>query len=329
MDYGPIMKHLATALAIALISSTAFAVNVLVPAYFYPDGAGLGYWNALNAAASKAPLVAILNPNSGPGASIDPNYTNVLASFRAAGGRAIGYVYTGYGTRSLAVVKSEVDKYRTFYPGLEGIFVDEMPNDSSASNLTYYGNLYAYIHSNQPNALVVGNPGTQTLEAYLTQPAADVLVTYETDTGYPGYIPDSWTTNRGASNFCHLPYAVANAATMTNYVQLAIARNVGWIFVQSDVLPNPWDTLPAYWTNEVNFIQQLNRARLKLSSTNGASLQLDINGGPGRYVLEISTNLAGWSPVTTNLTGSGQLTVPLGAATNSSGRFYRTSQSVQ
>ena len=234
------MKHFAAILIIALAGSTAPALNVLVPAYFYPDGAGVGYWSALNAAASKVPLVAILNPNSGPGAAIDPNYTNVFASFRAAGGHAIGYVYTGYGTRSLAVVKSEVDKYRTFYPGVEGIFVDEMANDGSASNLTYYGNLYAYIRSNQPNALVVGNPGTHTLEAYLTQPAADVLVTFETDTGYPGYVPDAWTTNRGASNFCHLTYAVTNAATMTNYIQLAVARNVGWVFVQSDVLPNPW-----------------------------------------------------------------------------------------
>ena len=323
------MKVFITTLIIALVGSSALALNVLVPAYFYPEGARIGYWNALNAAASKVPLIAILNPNSGPGTSIDPNYTNVLASFLASGGRAIGYVYTGYGTRTLAVVKSEVDKYRTFYPGVEGIFVDEMANDGSASNLTYYGNLYAYIRSNQPSALIVGNPGTQTLEAYLTQPTADVLVTFETDTGYPGYVPDAWTTNHGASNFCHLTYAVTNAATMMNYVQLAVARNVGWVFVQSDVLPNPWDTLPTYWTNEVNFIQQLNRARLKLSTTNGASFQLDINGGPGRYVVETSTNLAGWSPVTTNITSSGQLAVPLGAPTNFPGRFYRTSQTVQ
>lgn len=322
------MKRLVAAILIALAGSTANGLNVLVPAYFYPDGARLVYWDALNAAAAKVPLVAILNPNSGPGTSVDPNYTNVLASFLASGGRAIGYVYTGYGTRSLAVVKSEVDKYRTFYPGVEGIFVDEMANDSSASNLTYYGNLYAHIRSNQPNALIVGNPGTHTLETYLTQPAANVLVTFENDTGYPGYVPDAWTTNHGASNFCHLTYAVTNAATMTNYLQLAVARNAAWVFVQSDVLPNPWDTLPAYWTNEVNLIQQLNRARLKLSVTNGTSLQLDINGGPGRYLVESSTNLAAWMPVTTNTTASGQLALPLGEATDPPGRFYRTSQIV-
>jgi len=323
------MKRFIATLVLALTGSGAIAVNVLVPAYFYPDGAGIGYWNALNAAASKVPLVAIMNPDNGPGAAVDPSYTNVLGAFLEAGGHAIGYVYTGYGTRSLAVVKADVDKWRTFYPGVEGIFVDEMANDSSASNLTYYGNLYAYIRSNQPSALVVGNPGTQTLEAYLTQPAADVLVTFENDTGYPGYVPDAWTTNHGASNFCHLTYAVTNAATMTNYLQLAIARNAAWVFIQSDVLPNPWDSLPDYWTNEVNFIQQLNRARLKLSATNGASLQLDINGGPGRYVLEASTNLATWTSLATNITSSGQMTLPLGAPTNSPGQFYRTSQTVQ
>lgn len=323
------MTRLLPAFVVALVCTTAVAVNVLVPAYFYPEGAGIGYWNALGAAASKVPLVAIMNPDNGPGTAVDSSYTNVLGSFLTAGGRAIGYVYTGYGTRSLAVVKVDVDKWRTFYPGIEGIFVDEMANDISTSNLTYYGNLYAYIRSNQPNALVVGNPGTQTLEAYLTQPAADVLVTFEHDTGYPSYVPDAWTTNHGASNFCHLTYAVTNAATMTNYLQLAVVRNIGWVFVQSDVLPNPWDTLPAYWTNEVNFIQQLNRARLKLSTTNGASLQLDINGGPGRYVLEASTNLNTWTLLATNITSSGQMTLPLGVPTNSPGRFYRTSQTVQ
>jgi hypothetical protein len=28
--------------------------------------------------------------------------------------------------------------------------------------------------------------------------------------------------------------------------------NAGYMFVTDDVLPNPWDTLPAYWTSFVS-----------------------------------------------------------------------------
>ena len=42
---------------------------------------------------------------------------------------------------------------------------------------------------------------------------------------------------------------------MTNTVLLAVQRNVGWIFVTHDVLPNPWDTLPPYWDAEVGLIE--------------------------------------------------------------------------
>src|SRR6185436_5752824 len=104
---------------------------------------------------------------------------------------------------------------------------------------------------------------------------------FEVNTGYSNHVVDAWVTNHLARQFCHLPYAVASAATMTNYVNLAVARNVGWIYVTCDSGANPWDTLPDYWTNEVSYVRSLNQSApatwLKLSAVSNGVPTLQIN----------------------------------------------------
>ena len=282
----------------------------------------------MNKAAPRVPLIAILNPNSGPGTSVDANYTNAVNSLRAAGGTVIGYVYTSYGARSIAAVEQDIDRYHSFY-SIDGIMFDEMANTSAETNLAYYAQLYSYVKGVSTNWLVMGNPGINTLEAYLTRPCADILITYEDNTGYPTYVPDAWTQNHSPTNFAHLCHTVTNAATMTNYVQLALSRNVGWIYVTDDKLSNPWDTLATYWTNEVNYIVQTNRARLIIRATSPQSLELQVKGIPGRYVTQVSINFTNWQPAATNSTPDGNLTVPLNTQTNVPAQFYRMQQFVR
>jgi hypothetical protein len=45
---------------------------------------------------------------------------------------------------------------------------------------------------------------------------------------------------------------------MQRAITLSKQRNAGWVYVTNDVLPNPWDTLPAdpYWTKELDRIKQ-------------------------------------------------------------------------
>src|SRR5829696_6590684 len=125
--------RVATVVTVALMAFAAPSVRAgnalgfLVPAYFYPSGAGNTFWEALNAAAPRVPLTAILNPNSGPGSSSDSNYRRVTTALRNAGGRAIGYVHTSYTARPIGDVKTEVDQYLSFY-SVDGFFVDEMDN---------------------------------------------------------------------------------------------------------------------------------------------------------------------------------------------------------
>jgi hypothetical protein len=232
----------------AAASATGRAMEILVPAYFYPVAGSP--WDDLIQAAPQHPIVAIANPANGPGLSIDPAYTAVIDDLRAAGGKVIGYVHTTYTDRSLSEVQADVDDFLAFY-NLDGVFIDEMTNDSTSPHLDYYAALYAYIKSQGPALLVVGNPGTQTEEAYLLRPCADRLVTFEHHTGYPGYVPDTWVNNWPADRFVHLMYDVGSAATMQSFVNLAAQRNAGAVYVTDDQGANPWDTLPAYWSTEL------------------------------------------------------------------------------
>jgi hypothetical protein len=308
----------------------ADALGLLVPAYFDPVVGGP--WDSLNQAAQKVPLIAIMNPNNGPSTTSNAEYSRATAALRTAGGQVIGYVYTSYTARPIDQVKADIDRYDTFY-AIDGIFVDEMTNDSVVAHLAYYQELYRYIKSKRLSYLVVGNPGINTLETYLTTPVTDALVTFESNAGYAQYVPDAWTRNHPPTAFSHLCYAVGAPATMTNYVQLAVARNAGYIYVTDDVANNPWDTLPTYWSAEVGLVESLNRSAagnlppsLSISLVTNGAVQLRVTGAPGRYVLQASTSLNGWEAITTNMSASGNFTVSAALATNQPVRFFRAQQ---
>ena len=197
------MKRLAFILGFTFaLGVWAAPMGIVVPAYFYPGS----LWTSMNWAAGRVPLVAILNPNSGPDTTQNPDYVSAVNSLRASGGKVIGYVSTSYTTRGTNAVKTDIDRYFNWY-AMDGIFLDEFTNDSDTNHLNYYAALYLYIQSKGTNLLVVGNPGINAQEAYLTRPCADVLVTFEVDTGYATHVVDAWVTNHLARRFCHLPYA--------------------------------------------------------------------------------------------------------------------------
>jgi hypothetical protein len=222
-------------------------LQALVPAYFYPTGNP--YWGELDAAASQIRVTAIMNPDSGPGSSADPNYVAAVNNLEAAGGHVLGYVYTSYGTRSLAAVETDINSYISYYH-INGIFFDEQSTDPA--DVSYYQTLYNYVKSLNPAYEVIANPGTNTAQAYLSAPTADALVTFEdTATAYASYSPASWTSAYSADDFANLIHTQPTAAGMVADLQLAQQRNAGLVYVTDDTLPNPYDRLPSYWDQEV------------------------------------------------------------------------------
>jgi hypothetical protein len=233
-------------------------LEVFVPAYFYPSL--ISPWNDLNAAAEQVDVTAIMNPSSGPGTARDPNYADVVDALRDAGGRVIGYVPSGYGQRPLAEVLGDIDRYQNWY-SIDGIFLDEMSNSGAQAVTNYYSHVYTHVKTIDPSWELVGNPGTNTRETFLTLRIADRLVVSENGgSAYPAYTPSTWNFDHDRSRFIHLIHGESSADNMREFLDLAVSRNAGGIYITDDVLPNPWDRLPSYWQEELSAISEINAA---------------------------------------------------------------------
>jgi hypothetical protein len=197
--------------------------RLLVPAYFYPAGKGLTYWDNLLAAADKVPVVAVVNPASGPGRRVDSNYVAIFDRAKQTKITLIGYVSTSYAKRPIAEVQADVE---------------------------YYAALYKYVREEKKLSLVVTNPGTACDEAYFSRPASDVVCLFENRTPFTADRLPDWS-EKYADHVAVLPYNVQTAEAMRACLQAAAARKVGYVYVTDDSGRNPWDRLPTWWAEEV------------------------------------------------------------------------------
>ncbi|RAM37768.1 spherulation-specific family 4 protein [Arthrobacter globiformis] len=241
--------------------SAAVNQRQLVPGYFYPAwSSSLNYW--VQVLAMKKGSIAIMNPGSGPGTSGNPDYARAISECHARHHKVIGYVSTRYGERPLAAVKTDVASYRSWYPALDGIFFDEMPNDpamAAAGGLTalaYYKQLYAAVRNTDDDrrGIVAGNPGNAAATAWqVDAPVADVLVIFEGSAAtYETWRQPPWVAKHPAHRFGHLVYGCDAAAT-AHVVSLARSRNAGWVYVtdQSESDGVLWTRLPVPWPNPI------------------------------------------------------------------------------
>ena len=221
-------------------AGTQSAGATIVPLYSYPTESP---WSAIASAKLAHPSVtvtAIVNVDNGPGTAVDSAFTSGIRTLTTAGIIVIGYVYTSYGARATAIVKADVDAWREFYPAISGIFFDEESNTNGTD--AYYRDLGTYVKSNGMT-LTVGNPGTDTTSAYIN--ALDVTFIYET-AGLPSAtMLTNWRSRYPLKGVGVIPYA---ANLDLAWMQQARSA-VGYIYVTNDDLPNPWDTLPSYFSN--------------------------------------------------------------------------------
>ncbi len=227
----------------------ASPLRILVPAYFYPSEGGLTAWKELLASASDTPIVAIVNPASGPGHRVDPNYEEVFRLARSSKAILIGYVTLGYAKRPAAEVNAEVDRWVKFYPGIQGIFFDEQP--SGAEHAAFAGECFAHAAAKIEQALIVSNPGTRCAREYAELPQKPVIVLYERGTGFDKYQPPDWTKDFAADRFSVLLYAVKSKDQMQQAFRDAAAKRIGHFYVTDAAGRNPWNRLPGYWKEEV------------------------------------------------------------------------------
>jgi hypothetical protein len=300
---------IARALVFAMTATVCAAVDVraLIPLYSYPSWYAADYpWTHAISAASNVPVTVIVNANNGPnGGPPNSDYVHGLADLRRAGVTILGYVYTSYGARAFASVTADIDFYDQHW-NIHGIFLDEVA--STTNQLPHYGRLYDYIKSRTNLSQVVINPGTHTAEGYFSRPACDTAILYEDSAGWTNYVADAYVAGYPPTRFAMLLHGNLTAAAMRQSIDLAARRNIGWVFVTDDVLPNPWDAFPAWWNDEVEYIRELRAFQFTGIAATGATVTLHFNTVTDRTVLiESSVDLSSWGPLT-NIAGRGTST---------------------
>jgi Spherulation-specific family 4 len=254
-------------------ASPARAMEIMVPAYFYPSfDPAQSQWDEMQAAlASGVPVTAIMNVFNGPGTAANSDYRAAVDQFRAAGGRVLGYVYTCYGnntctsgvapTRSTTEVLADVQRYADWY-AIDGIFFDEMAADVAAAN--FYRTVTDAVRAAHADWRLVGNPGTAIPQALADM--VDTVVTFEQGRGdYSQATTAPWMIGAPPSRQAHLHYNVDSEAQMRLLLAEAATRGAGSIYITDDrytpgspVDTNPFDRLPSYWAAEVAAVAAFN-----------------------------------------------------------------------
>jgi hypothetical protein len=214
---------------------------VVVPAYFYPGT----QWARAD---STRPIPAIMIMDitgSGAGGAPERKYQAAVRRAQAAGIRILGYATTEYSQRPAAAVENDVRNYRSWYH-VSDIFLDQVA--SSGSQIAYYRKLADYIHGVNPGSMVMLNPGTYPDERYMS--VGDVVMVYE-DT-YPNFVNlqvPSWARYYPAAKFAYAIYATSSSQ-LTSAIRLSRSRRAGYVYVTDGRKPNPYSSLPSYWSSE-------------------------------------------------------------------------------
>lgn len=229
--------------------------GIFTALYMYPGSTLNTYWQQVidaKLAHPSVPIVAVVNPSSGPGSWQDSNFVNGINKLKNAGVIVLGYTYSDYGTRSLSAIQGDVDKYKNWY-NADGIFIDEFTNKVGYEN--YYKDITTYAKS-KGMKMTMGNPGTDVPQSYIG--TVDVINITEGR----GYMPISWLQYCvlcDASSGWHYKYDKRNfsyirydISWLDTAFEVDSSQWVGLLYIHSGNDSNGrWFNLPSYFATEV------------------------------------------------------------------------------
>lgn len=228
--------------------------GILIPLYSYPTWyVSTNYlWHDVAQAAGEVPVLAIIDPADGPGPGFpNTDYAHGLGDLHAAGIGILGYVDTAFGTRDPVAVQADIDAY-TADARVTGIFLDQ--GLANAANFTYYSTICHHIRSHPALTNIVLNSGPAITEDYLGPGYVDIAMIFEQSVGWPDYTPEPYFAGYPPGRFSMLVHTCPDAGAMETNVALAVHRNVGWVYVTDDAMPNPWNAPALYWTQLVETV---------------------------------------------------------------------------
>lgn len=210
-------------------------------------------WRHLAAAPPARTTTAIANLGNGPGAMRDPEVAALFDQARAAGVRVVGYVYTRYGQRPLALVTRDVARWERWY-GVDGIFVDNVTS-VRAGNFAYYRSLSHRIRASAGRYIVMNGWATQKYMAL-----ADMLLMFEGNVaGFRRFETPEWTRSFNASRFASIVYGVRGQKAMRAVLDASKDRNVGTLYVTDGRWPHQYRYLPSFLQSQDGYLQRQGR----------------------------------------------------------------------
>jgi hypothetical protein len=235
---------------------TSGQTGIILPFYVYPNNP---YTDPVVARLlglirqyRNVPVIVVVNPDSGPGAVWDGNWAALITVLKAAGACVAGYVSTDYATRPAGDVLADINSWLALYGAtpVSTIFFDEQPWNPVVGlidTVALYKSYTDYCHARNLFP-TIGNPGTNQRGEHFETRTADLIIIHEQST-----LP---TEANLAGNFVggHVdyPYSLRAAlvygqTTLDPGLVRLLARYVQYIYVTDDILPSPWDSLPAYF----------------------------------------------------------------------------------
>jgi len=228
--------------------------------YVYPGAA----WDQVVAAANRGvQIIAIINPNSGPSNGPDSSYRTYMQKLANAGVEMVGYVHTLWGDRSLTTVKNEIDIYASQFPGVTGIFLDEA--SASASDVSYYTQVYNHIMSKSGYKHSILNPGTMPDQGYV--PISSNIVIFE-DAGsklnpsrYPSWVKCAPNASQKAGykyKFSGIAHSTSQSG-MASVISSMQNAGMGLVYVTDGAGGCcTYNTLASYFSAQASAVDALN-----------------------------------------------------------------------
>ena len=153
-------------------------------------------------------------------------------------------------------VLAEIDEYYARWPGIDGMFFDEMNNSGDIENAGYYRQIFDHVKAKGGKALVIQNPGTGF--PFSLRRVANVFLSFEgRSSGYAAHKPEfaGFRPSQRVS-FWHAVYGCP-AEAMPGIIASSRAKGAGYIYV-TDKNPeqeNTWNEIATYFGEEVRLVK--------------------------------------------------------------------------
>ncbi|MEM0325231.1 MAG: spherulation-specific family 4 protein, partial [Candidatus Aenigmatarchaeota archaeon] len=232
-------------------------LGVIIPYYQYPyDTTTWTDWSndtkrLINALKQfQSPALVIVNPANGAGTQEDIVYRRFIKLIVGANALPVGYIYYSYGNRNLNDVLADIDKWKTIYPMVNALFIDEIPYDANVSELNY---IISYARA-KGFKYIIGNPGTPIPENKTLQLQFDNLVvqesnSYQVNTTFEGNWEDSYR-EQSKTKFSGIIYGVSKGIDYHFFYNFQ--KYFSYVYVC-----NNYNTLPSYFEELLGYIDAL------------------------------------------------------------------------